>query len=138
MGYSNHHKVQILYSKNWLDELELLAKNMDVDHWQIIAHSGKTFRLSGNGSLSELPEPHEFPLLLEPLTQEQLRDELEELKLEEELLEEQLRLLELEKSLNDEQQSVLNDAIAKAPGGCPLVDKNVIHTQQCSHGIFDS
>ena len=124
MGYSKsatNEKVQILYSKNWSEELASLAKNLDVENWQAIAHSGRKFRFGPNACLGECPEPHEFPLLLEPVTHEQLMEELEELQLQEELLREQLHLVELEKALNDEQQKLVAEAIQNAPKGCPLV-----------------
>ena len=121
MGYSTSGKVQILYSKNWPQELQILAKNLDIENWQAMAHSGRKFRIGPNARLSESPEPHEFPLLLEPVTHEQLLEELEELQLQEELLREQLQLVELEKALNDEQQKLVAEAIQQAPKGCPLV-----------------
>ena len=74
-----------------------------------------------NGGLSDCPEPHEFPLLLQPVTHEQLMEELEELHLQEELLSAQLQLVELEKTLNDQQQKLVAEAIQQAPKGCPLV-----------------
>ena len=107
--------------KNWPQELQILAKNLDIENWQAMAHSGRKFRIGPNARLSESPEPHEFPLLLEPVTHEQLLEELEELQLQEELLREQLQLVELEKALNDEQQKLVAEAIQQAPKGCPLV-----------------
>ena len=89
-------------------------ENTSVLDWQVVAHSGKMFRFGADGGLTDLPEPHEFPLLLQPIPHHQLLIELEQLQLEEELLVEQLKLLE--------QQKLVNAAIASAPPGCYLVE----------------
>ena len=107
---ANTQKIQILWTNDWLQEIAFLAKNMDISEWQIHAHSGKKIRFGDNAKLSSIPEPHEFPLLLEPIPKEELAIELERLQLEEGMLQEQLRLL----------KALVDDAIAKAPPGCPL------------------
>ena len=104
-----------------LKNFKSLQRTWILKNWQAMAHSGRKFRIGPNARLSESPEPHEFPLLLEPVTHEQLLEELEELQLQEELLREQLQLVELEKALNDEQQKLVAEAIQQAPKGCPLV-----------------
>ena len=96
-------KFQILFSNDWLEEFQSLVKNLKFDEWQVMAHSGKSFRFLGNGKLSEIPEPCDFPLMLQPIPAEQLQAELELALLEVDLLNEQLQLEELEYALHFEE-----------------------------------
>ena len=92
-------QLQVLFSDDWPQDLRVAMKNLKHDEWQAISHNGRKIRFTSRGDLSHVPEPFEFPLLLQPIPHEQLEHEalLERLRLEEALLEEQLRLVALEK-----------------------------------------
>lgn len=133
---SGEQKIQLLFSKNWPDELKTLLKNLCVEEWRVVAHSGKRFTCLGNGELSDVPDPHEFPLLLEPIPTNELAAELEQLRLEEELLQEQLTLLELEADFNAAATAELEAEIAKLAPGCYLVASSMSHSSSEDLSLF--
>ena len=114
------NKLQILYSNSWPEDVAKRMHNMNCEDWHVVTHSGKTIRLSGGGRLSKIPEPYDFPLLLEPLPEDEIRkekEELERLQLEEDLLQQQLYLLELEEE--EKQASFLNSTIPASSNKAP-------------------
>lgn len=130
---SGGQKIQLIFSKNWPDELKTIMTNLNVEEWRVVAHSGKTLTCLGNGELTSVPEPHEFPLLLEPIPTEELAAELEQLRLEEELLQEQINLLELEADFNAAASAELEAEIAKLPAGCYSVASSTCFTLAVYH-----
>ena len=91
-------KRKLLFSPGWPDELESIMKESTEIHWQVLTNSGQTFRLGhGTNDLPSIPQPADFPLTIEPVSEVTLMtEELERLSLEESLLEEQLFLAQLE------------------------------------------
>ena len=60
MGYSTSGKVQILYSKNWPQELQILAKNLDIENWQPWHTLGESFALGPMPVFRNLQNPMSF------------------------------------------------------------------------------
>lgn len=139
-GTSNDElKFQILFSEDWPTELQTLMKNLQLEEWHAMSHTGKEYRFASNGELSEIPEPHDFPLLLQPISAEQLQAELDLMLLEADLAVEQLRLEELEyeqqqelDALDEATKSHLNSTVAassaKAPSSCHLATYSLYAT----------
>lgn len=120
-------RMQVLYSDNWPQDLRVVMKNLkEFQEWQVVSHCGRSFRFGASGELSAIPEPFEFPLILQPLSEQELMKDLEMFKLEEALLEEQMLLLELEA-----QQSAV-DAVVPSSSKNTSLSNLVGHLLKCA------
>ena len=110
-------KRQLDFSPEWVDNLKSVVADKPGTCWEATTSQGKTFQVWGDGDdMGCIPKPQEFPLSLEPMSEEaMLTRELEGLHLEEELLQEQLALLELE----EQQRSFLNSTVPASSGMAP-------------------
>ena len=95
-------KRRLSFSEQWPDNMEAILNEAPGRPWDVETSSGKKIRLSGAHTGFEcVPGPKDFPLTLEPVSEDTLlSEELEKLHLEEQLLMEQLLLVELEEKKN--------------------------------------
>lgn len=127
-------KRQLSFSPKWVDDLHGIFKGSPKKLWSIQTSTGKSFRVArGAEDLPEIPDAQDFPLTVEPVSEEVLLvEELQRLHLEEMILEEELKLLELQAAQEKESQeraSFLNSTIPAssklAPSVCFLVALSV-------------
>lgn len=123
-------KTEIAYSPNWLHRVQDALLSSPSKNWQIVSKQGVKIRAlfgdDGGVEFSDVPTEIDFPIVVEPVSEEVIRQELLEqiakeellqLQLEEELLAEMIRLSELEEK--DAQDSALNSTIPASSALAP-------------------
>ena len=123
-------KTEIGYSPNWLHRVQDALLSSPSKNWQIVSKQGVKIRAifgdDGGVEFSDVPTEIDFPIVVEPVSDEVIRQELLEeiakeellqLQLEEELLAEMVRLSELEEK--DAQDSALNSTIPASSALAP-------------------
>ncbi len=130
-------KTEITFSPDWLHQVQEAFLSSPSKNWQIVSKQGVKIRAcfgdDGGVEFSNVPTELEFPIVVEPVPdedihQEQLeqiqKEELLQLQLEEDLLAEMVHLAELVslEDMKEAQKSSLNSAIpassALAPSAC--------------------
>ena len=88
-------KRRLSFSEQWPDNMEAILNEAPGRPWDVETSSGKKIRLSGAHTGFEcVPGPKDFPLTLEPVSEDTLlSEELEKLHLEEQLLKEKKNML---------------------------------------------
>ena len=123
-------KTEIVFSPNWLHRVQDALLSSPSKTWQIVSKQGVKIRAlfgdDGGVSFSDVPTEIDFPIVVEPVPDEVIREEqleqiekeeLLQIQLEEELLAEMIRLSELEEK--DAQDSALNPTIPASSALAP-------------------